>query len=179
MKGTALPNHLEVVPEFHDTFDRPAWWFKEQWLSSRPLAAQPRKPIDEDFLRWAYAREGIPYPDDVQQVPEQPSPAETPPPSPKRKAPSAKPHTYLVAADGTHLVKIGIAKDPMRRLKELQTGQPMGLHLLWSVAGDYERDLHAHFDAYRVRGEWFDLTSLGDPIDVVKAAVGEIEVSRV
>lgn len=178
MKGTALPNRLEVVPEFHDTLDRPAWWFKKQWLSSRPSTAQPRKPMDEEFRRWAYAREGIPYPEDVQPTPEQPSPANTPPRSPKQKATGTTPHTYLVAADGTHLVKIGIAKDPMRRLRELQTGQPMDLRLLWSIAEDYERDLHVHFDAYRVRGEWFDLTSLGDPVDVVKAAVGEIEASR-
>lgn len=170
--------HLEVVPEFKDTLDRPAWWFQEQWLWSRPVQPQVRKPLDEDFRRWAYAREGIPYPEDVQPVPEQPAPVDTPPPSPKRKATSSKAHTYLIAADGTHLVKIGIAKDPARRLKELQTGQPMTLHLLWSVVGDYERDLHVHFDAYRVRGEWFDLTPLGDPVEVVTAAVGEIEVSR-
>ncbi|MGW2048608.1 GIY-YIG nuclease family protein [Streptomyces sp. NPDC001858] len=173
-----MTNHLEVVPKFHDTIDRPAWWFKEQWLCSRPSTAQPRKPMDEEFRRWAYAREGIPHPEDVQLVPEQPRPADIPPRSPKQTAIGTKPHTYLIAADGTQLVKIGIAKDPMRRLRELQTGQPMDLHLLWSMAGDYERDLHVHFDVYRVRGEWFDLTSLGDPIDAVKAAVGEIEVSR-
>lgn len=173
-----MTKHLEVVPEFHDTMERPASWHRERWLSSRPSAALIRKPIDEEFLRWAYAREGIPYPEAAKPVPEQPRPVDAPPRSPKGKTTGTKPHTYLIAAEGTHLVKIGIAKDPMRRLKELQTGQPMDLQLLWSIAGDYERDLHVHFCAYRVRGEWFDLTSLGDPIDVVKAAVGEIEASR-
>ncbi|MEU6365733.1 GIY-YIG nuclease family protein [Streptomyces sp. NPDC046931] len=175
-----MTNHLEVVPEFKDTLDRPAWWFKEQWLWSRTDWSKVRKPMTEEFRRWAYAREGIPYPEDAQPAPEhgQPAPVAAPPRPPKPKATAPKPHTYLVAADGTHLVKIGIAKDPMRRLKEHQTGQPMELHLLWSVAGNYESDLHVHFAAYRVRGEWFDLTSLGDPIDVVKQAVGEIEVSR-
>ena len=173
-----MTHRLEVVPEFEDTLDRPAWWFQEQWLQSRTDWSKIRKPMTEEFRRWAYAREGIPYPEGSQLVPEQPGPIDTPPRPPKRKAASAESHTYLLAADGTDLVKIGIAKDPMRRLRELQTGQPMDLHLLWSVAGNYENDLHVHFAAYRVRGEWFDLTSLGDPIDVVKQAVGEIEVSR-
>lgn len=178
MKGSSLTRHLEVVPEFKDTLDRPAWWFQEQWLWSRTDWSKIRKPMTEEFRRWAYAREGIPYPEDVQSAPERPDPVDTPPPLPKQKATGAKSHTYLVAAEGSPLVKIGIAKDPMRRLRELQTGQPMELRLLWSVAGNYENDLHVHFAAYRMRGEWFDLTSLGDPIDVVKAAVGEIEVSR-
>lgn len=170
--------HLEVVPDFEDTFERPASWFQEQWLWSRTDWSKVRKPMTEEFRRWAYAREGIPYPDDVLPVPEQPGTVVAPPQPRRRKAASTTSHTYLIAADGTHLVKIGIAKDPMRRLKELQTGQPMDLHLLWSVAGDYESDLHLHFATHRVRGEWFDLTSLGDPIDVVKAAVGEIEACR-
>ncbi|MFI6560365.1 GIY-YIG nuclease family protein [Streptomyces sp. NPDC050534] len=170
--------HLEVVPEFKDTLDRPAWWFQEQWLWARTDWSKVRKPMTEETRRRAYAREGIPYPGDVEPAPEQPRPVDAPPPPPKQKVPSAKSHTYLIGADGTHLVKIGIAKDPMRRLKELQTGQPMALHLLWSAVGDYERDLHIHFAAHRIRGEWFDLSAVGDPIDVVKAAVGEIEAAR-
>lgn len=54
----------------------------------------------------------------------------------------------------------------------------MALHLLCFVRGDYEAALHSHFDAYRVRGEWFDLSSLGDPVAVVQAAVNEIEAKR-
>lgn len=170
--------HLEAVPEFRDTLDRPAWWFQEQWLWSRTDWSKVRKPMTEETRRRAYAREGIPYPGDAQPAPDRPAPVAAPPQPPKARVAAPKAHTYLIAADGTHLVKIGIAKDPMRRLKELQTGQPMELQLLWSVAGNYENDLHVHFAAYRVRGEWFDLTPLGDPTDVVKEAVGEIEVSR-
>jgi len=173
-----LTRHLQVVPEFKDTLDRPAWWFQEQWLWFHTDWSKVRKPMTEETLRWAYAREGIPYPDDVQPEPEPSISVDTPPPPPKRKAVTAESHTYLIEAEGSHLVKIGIASDPVRRLRELQTGQPMELRLLWSIAGDYEHDLHVHFAAHRVRGEWFDLTSLGDPVDVVKAAVGEIEVSR-
>lgn len=83
---------------------------------------------------------------------------------------SVHPQTYLVGVEGSPLVKIGYSTDPQRRLKSLQTGQPMELSLLWSRAGDYEGALHIRFAEYRVRGEWFDLTPLGDPVKVVAAA---------
>jgi hypothetical protein len=80
-------------------------------------------------------------------------------------------------------VKIGIADNPSKRINELQTGNPMALVLLRSFrvmdARRIERSLHAHFDAVRVRGEWFDLSdddrdriSKADTIlDVVTGAV--------
>ncbi|WP_318201074.1 GIY-YIG nuclease family protein [Streptomyces sp. SCL15-4] len=175
-----MTKHLEVVPDFQDTFERPAWWHRQQWLSSRPAASAPRLPMSEKMRRRAYEREGIPYPGPersgtVQSDP-QPVRSATPPHrSPKWKAANGKPHTYLVTAEGTHLVKIGIAKDPRRRLKELQTGQPMDLFLMWAVEGDYEQALHDLFAAYRHRGEWFDLRELGDPVAVVTDAMNEIK----
>lgn len=94
--------------------------------------------------------------------------------SPKRQ-PVATPHTYLIAAEGSPLVKIGHTNvSPEKRLAGLQTGQPMLLTLLWSQPGDYERELHKRFSKHRVRGEWFDLTSLGDPLTVVQNAVEEL-----
>jgi hypothetical protein len=87
--------------------------------------------------------------------------------------------TYLIGIDGLPFVKIGrTTGNAKARMLNLQCGQPLELSLLGTWNGDFESDLHVHFDAYRVRGEWFDLTPLGDPVDVVKAAVGEIEVSR-
>lgn len=82
--------------------------------------------------------------------------------------------TYVIGVEGSVLVKIGHARNPQRRLAGLQTGQPALLTLLWSQVGDYEKALHRKFAAYRVRGEWFDLTSLGSPVEIVKAAVAEI-----
>ena len=83
-----------------------------------------------------------------------------------------RPCTYLVGAEGSPLVKIGYTGgDPKARLASLQTGQPMTLSLLWSVDSNYEKWLHDRFAEYRVRGEWFDLTPLGDPVTVVKDAV--------
>jgi Meiotically up-regulated gene 113 len=86
----------------------------------------------------------------------------------------SKRHTYLIGAEGSHLVKIGYAVDPKKRLAMLQTGQPLTLSLLWSCHGDHEQALHRRFAEHRVRGEWFDLTPLGDPVQAVQAAVEEI-----
>lgn len=94
---------------------------------------------------------------------------------PARKTKASTPHTYLVGAEGSPLVKIGYTSGaPAKRLASLQTGQPMPLSLLWSIPVDIESELHERFAAHRVRGEWFDLTPLGDAIAVVQAAAEEI-----
>jgi hypothetical protein len=61
----------------------------------------------------------------------------------------------------------------------MQTGLPTVLSLLWTCLGgrDLERALHERFAPHRVRGEWFDLTPIGDPVEVVRAAVAEIQDS--
>lgn len=170
-----MPNHLEVVPEFKDTLDRPAWWFQEQWLWSRLAASQPHIEIKGGLLAWALAGEDI-------TPPPAPVPAATAPATPNPQPPAPKSaklvSTYLLGIDGSPLVKIGhTTASPKSRMASLQTGLPMQLSLLWSCEGNFESDLHVHFAAYRVRGEWFDLTPLGDPVDVVKVAVGEIEAA--
>jgi len=99
------------------------------------------------------------------------------PPRQKRLGSSYQPdssHTYLIGIKGSGLVKIGWAKDPKKRLALLQIGHPMVLSLLWVTKGPYERALHRRFAGHRVRGEWFDFTPLGDPVEVVEAAVAEI-----
>ncbi|MFD4866261.1 GIY-YIG nuclease family protein [Streptomyces sp. NPDC058412] len=50
---------------------------------------------------------------------------------------------------------------------------PAPLSLLWTCEGGraLERAVHVRLAAYRTRGEWFDLTALGDPVDAVRAAV--------
>ncbi|MFD0449326.1 GIY-YIG nuclease family protein [Streptomyces indonesiensis] len=90
----------------------------------------------------------------------------------KRREPVKVPTTYLVGMEGSPLVKIGFTSgDPKKRLASLQTGQPMKLSLLWSSEGDHESALHHRFAPHRVRGEWFDLTPLGDPVQVVEDAI--------
>ncbi|WP_435844243.1 GIY-YIG nuclease family protein [Streptomyces griseoluteus] len=81
----------------------------------------------------------------------------------------------MVGAAGSSAVKIGTSADPEGRLRSLQTGQPVELSLLWTCDGDYERALHARFAEYRIRGEWFDLTPLGDDqVETVGRALAEL-----
>lgn len=95
-----------------------------------------------------------------------------------RRLPHQTPSTYVIGIEGSPLVKIGYTGGtPEARVGQLQTGLPMQLQLLWSSFGDYEAELHARFAAHRVRGEWFDLTPLGDPVEVVTAAVVEINAA--
>lgn len=79
-------------------------------------------------------------------------------------------NTYLIGMEGSPLTKIGKAGNPLGRLANFQTGAPGTLTLLWTCEGDYERALHKTFKDQNVRGEWFDLTPLGDPASVVQAA---------
>lgn len=61
-------------------------------------------------------------------------------------------------------VKIGIAVDPERRLKELQTGYPQKLTIFDFVgelpagaARRVEQECHRRAHAQRMTGEWFDM----------------------
>lgn len=66
---------------------------------------------------------------------------------------------YVVRCSATGLRKIGVAKDPARRIDELQTGSASELVLELVAPGDMpdEQRLHKRFAAKRVRGEWFNI----------------------
>ncbi|MGA5065563.1 GIY-YIG nuclease family protein [Streptomyces exfoliatus] len=78
-----------------------------------------------------------------------------------------------MGAEGLDAVKIGTTTDAGKRLGSLQTGLPLTLSVLWTCEGgrDLGRALHEEFRTYRQRGEWFDLTRLGDAVPVVHEAV--------
>ncbi|MFF8960820.1 GIY-YIG nuclease family protein [Streptomyces sp. NPDC014894] len=80
---------------------------------------------------------------------------------------------YVVGAEGLASVKIGTSASPQQRVSQLQTGLPVTLSILAVFPGGtrLERALHEYFSAYRTRGEWFDFTPLGDPVEVVRSAV--------
>ena len=82
-------------------------------------------------------------------------------------------HLYVIGSDDMPYVKIGTSVDPHKRLRLLQTGSPFTLSVLWSCEMDHylERDIHEVFADFRVRGEWFDLTPLGDSVVAVQRAV--------
>lgn len=62
---------------------------------------------------------------------------------------------YLIAAGDR--VKIGIAKDPSKRLASLQIGSPERLDLIATFPGSRKTEarLHERFKRYRLAGEWF------------------------
>nr|WP_181407824.1 GIY-YIG nuclease family protein [Streptomyces coelicolor] len=80
---------------------------------------------------------------------------------------------YLLGAEGLDLVKIGTTTDVERRVRTMQTGLPLTLSVLWTCEGGraLEGALHQEFREHNRRGEWFDLTSLGDPVAVVSETV--------
>lgn len=64
---------------------------------------------------------------------------------------------YVYAVQSGDAVKIGWAKDPVRRLAELNVGSPERHLLLGFARGtkEHERELHKLCAKERIRGEWF------------------------
>ncbi|MBW4465046.1 MAG: GIY-YIG nuclease family protein [Pegethrix bostrychoides GSE-TBD4-15B] len=64
---------------------------------------------------------------------------------------------------GIYHIKIGIAANPLRRLKQLQTGNGHRLSVLKAIdcvaPRRVELGLHRQFSHYRKSGEWFELTA--------------------
>ena len=57
-------------------------------------------------------------------------------------------------------IKIGVAQDVEKRIKQLQTGAGIELELIYqslicSNAFSIEKDIHIEFEQYRTFGEWF------------------------
>ncbi len=82
----------------------------------------------------------------------------------KIKKSKAKPKKYkLYAISDGEAVKLGISVNIGKRLKQIQTGHPKPLKVLWKLyagattgaAYKTERKLHRLCSKYRVRGEWF------------------------
>ena len=65
---------------------------------------------------------------------------------------------YLARSQGYY--KIGFSNDPLKRLAELQVGNPSSIELVGTIPGTFleERRLHTLFKGKRIRGEWFALS---------------------
>lgn len=74
-------------------------------------------------------------------------------------------HLYIIQSDVTGAFKIGRSKDPVKRLKQLQTGSPYKLKLICVLheQGKKEKDLHKRLNesGRRCKGEWFDFDLMG------------------
>ena len=68
---------------------------------------------------------------------------------------------YLAQASQTRWCKIGMSKQPYKRMQSLQTGSPLEIILLHRIYTfdmvALEKALHDYYAAYSLRGEWFDL----------------------
>ena len=67
---------------------------------------------------------------------------------------------YFIQAGNDGFIKIGSSNNVEERKKQLQTGCPDELKILFQYGGilgnEYpECDLHGYFKEFRVRGEWF------------------------
>jgi len=65
---------------------------------------------------------------------------------------------YCIRNDAAGAVKIGFSKNPMRRIKQLQTASPSRLRLVGMLesAQAFETALHEEYAHRRISGEWFD-----------------------
>lgn len=82
---------------------------------------------------------------------------------------------YLIRSSG--LTKIGYSKNPWKRYKQLCTGSPNNMALVFSLycqnAPAVERELHQIFKDRRVNGEWFRVS-----VDEVLITLGQKAMSR-
>ncbi|MCX4967057.1 GIY-YIG nuclease family protein [Streptomyces sp. NBC_00654] len=86
--------------------------------------------------------------------------------------PGGDSYVYVIGSAGSSRVKIGTSVCPEKRLKELQTGNPDRLDVLWYTPGgrELEAQLHQAFADQRVEGEWFDFGDV-QPVGAIPAAV--------
>jgi hypothetical protein len=78
-------------------------------------------------------------------------------------------HLYFIQSDITGMIKIGRSKDPVKRLKQLQTGNANKLKLIASFKGLgwREKIIHEELSRWSKKGEWFDPKCVGSiPADI-------------
>jgi hypothetical protein len=68
---------------------------------------------------------------------------------------------YVMGSSRDGPLKIGFAKDPETRARDLQTGAPRALHVYWQFPVTeperWERLIHDALAPSRLKGEWFDI----------------------
>lgn len=66
-------------------------------------------------------------------------------------------YLYFIADEDRTVAKIGRAKNPWSRLRDMQTGNPVKLEMVYCFRADMnaERLFHERYSHLRIRGEWF------------------------
>ncbi len=80
-------------------------------------------------------------------------------------------YIYLIKNTEESYYKIGVSKDPKKRIKELNTGNSAELVLVGMYETEYaykiERTFHRRYSYLRKHGEWFDC-SIKEEVDFIK-----------
>jgi hypothetical protein len=83
---------------------------------------------------------------------------------------------YLIKSAGR--VKIGYSNNPWKRYRQLSTGCPTPMALIFTLycddAPSVERKLHEIFEERRERGEWFRVS-----VDEILIVIGQQGLSRI
>ncbi len=70
-----------------------------------------------------------------------------------------KGYVYIIKESGKGYLKIGVSADPLKRLGNLQIGNPHSLILILqkesSMMKVHEANIHKSLNRFLVRGEWF------------------------
>lgn len=76
---------------------------------------------------------------------------------------------YFIGSGLNEPVKIGHAKEPPKRLSELQTANPSKLSLLCTMSGDkqLETAFHRVLSPFWIRGEWFHFAPVRELLERV------------
>ena len=73
-------------------------------------------------------------------------------------------YVYAIREKDTGNIKLGISRDPQKRLRQLQTGNSSALELVAYHKAENrftdERELHADAALHKIRGEWFSASAL-------------------
>lgn len=89
------------------------------------------------------------------------------------KSPAVAGHVYAIQSpENPRHVKLGLSSNPKARLRQLQTGNPYKMVLIWTFPcrnmAEIETAFHKVFDKYRIPGgEWFDFRPIDDPEHLV------------
>lgn len=69
---------------------------------------------------------------------------------------------YLLKSDYTGYYKIGVSKNPVKRINQLQTGSSENISLVYSYTSEIpyrlENALHNYYKMYNVNREWYNLS---------------------
>lgn len=65
---------------------------------------------------------------------------------------------YVYFLTDGKFVKIGLSKNPLKRIKQLNTGNSTKLYMLGWIEGDRQLEQALHRKFKRVNGEWMEAT---------------------